>query len=420
MMAELGQTSDPRQLIPGDIHAIRARVDSWRTRGRELAAVSKALGSLSAENIWSGPAADAFEVRAAEWTPGWDAAAEAFLTAASHLDRFAADLDYAQGQAAEAIALYERGVAETAAHRSAEASSASLSGRGRGLLGRTDITSPGSAHAPIPQVLVDPGVASRAAAEAILRAARHHIDASGEEAAHKLRGDIDWGHIFSVVWTLHAEMALEALRATGNTVASLAQAFVDHPELLFEVLGGALMIQSGLAGEAGGIALDATGLGAAAGVPVNVASAGLIVAGVGAASAGMLQAAGFAASSSKVEIFERHYTRGPDGKFSGFDEESKIKEQEDLDRAEEILGGPIERKQVLARVIGGRPTGRYYDGLFLNADGTYTAIEVKTGTGRYKGTDQELFDSLVTPDNPATAKLYDKLIRIVSVKVRYA
>ena len=101
MMAELGQTSDPRQLIPGDIHAIRARIDSWRTRGRELAAVSKALGSLSAENIWSGPAADAFEVKVTEWTPGWDTAAEAFLTAASHLDRFAADLDYAHGQAAE-------------------------------------------------------------------------------------------------------------------------------------------------------------------------------------------------------------------------------------------------------------------------------------------------------------------------------
>ena len=41
-----------------------------------------------------------------------------------------------------------------------------------------------------------------------------------------------------------------------------------------------------MGGEAGGVALDATAVGAVAGVPINVASAGLIVTGVGTALAG--------------------------------------------------------------------------------------------------------------------------------------
>lgn len=50
---------------------------------------------------------------------------------------------------------------------------------------------------------------------------------------------------------------------------------------------GVLAIEAGVAGEAGGLALDATGVGAVIGVPVNVASAGLIVAGAGLVAGGV-------------------------------------------------------------------------------------------------------------------------------------
>lgn len=57
---------------------------------------------------------------------------------------------------------------------------------------------------------------------------------------------------------------------------------------------------------------------------------------------------------------------------------------------------------------------RYYDGLYENADGTYTGIEVKGGTGS-RDAAQKGFDSTVSPERPATATLNGKTIQITRV-----
>lgn len=64
-----------------------------------------------------------------------------------------------------------------------------------------------------------------------------------------------------------------------NTAGSVIEAAAEHPEDLIEMAMGAGMIFLGAGGEVGGFALDATGVGAVAGVPINVASAGLIAGG---------------------------------------------------------------------------------------------------------------------------------------------
>jgi hypothetical protein len=64
-----------------------------------------------------------------------------------------------------------------------------------------------------------------------------------------------------------------------NTAANVAEAVAEHPEDLIEMAIGAGMIFLGAGGEVGGLALDATGVGAVAGVPINVASAALIAGG---------------------------------------------------------------------------------------------------------------------------------------------
>jgi hypothetical protein len=64
-----------------------------------------------------------------------------------------------------------------------------------------------------------------------------------------------------------------------NTAASVVEAAAEHPEDLIEMAMGAGMIFLGAGGEVGGFALDATGVGAVAGVPINIASAGLITGG---------------------------------------------------------------------------------------------------------------------------------------------
>ncbi len=71
-----------------------------------------------------------------------------------------------------------------------------------------------------------------------------------------------------------------------NTAADVVQAAAEHPGDLAEVALGVGMILLGGGGQVGGIALDATGVGAVAGVPLHVAAAGLMTAGAGAAAHG--------------------------------------------------------------------------------------------------------------------------------------
>ena len=52
------------------------------------------------------------------------------------------------------------------------------------------------------------------------------------------------------------------------------------------MVAGVSAATAGLGGEAGGVALDATGVGAVAGVAINVAAAGIVVTGIGTALAG--------------------------------------------------------------------------------------------------------------------------------------
>lgn len=71
-------------------------------------------------------------------------------------------------------------------------------------------------------------------------------------------------------------------RGTPDSAAGRAGAVAG--DINAAVMGG-LEILAGAGGEAGGIALDATGVGAVAGVPLNIASAGVAVHGVATAGA---------------------------------------------------------------------------------------------------------------------------------------
>ncbi|EWT07448.1 hypothetical protein N864_07325 [Intrasporangium chromatireducens Q5-1] len=72
----------------------------------------------------------------------------------------------------------------------------------------------------------------------------------------------------------------------ANGAANVAEAAVEHPEDLVDLALGTGMIILGGAGMAGGTALDATGAGAVAGVPIQFAAAAVTATGVAAASHG--------------------------------------------------------------------------------------------------------------------------------------
>lgn len=60
---------------------------------------------------------------------------------------------------------------------------------------------------------------------------------------------------------------------------------------------------------------------------------------------------------------------------------------------------------------------RYYDRIIQREDGTWVGVEVKSGSAHYGG-QQEAFDNLVSPDNPARVTLPDgRTIEISDIEV---
>lgn len=139
----------------------------------------------------------------------------------------------------------------------------------------------------------DPGEVVRHEARAILAEARRQVARAGDEAATALAGATEPAPQKRGFWDDAADVAADVGAALANAggyaingLASFGNAILNHPEGVAAIVAGAAAATAGAGGEVGGLALDATGVGAIAGVPINVASAGLIVAGVTTAAAG--------------------------------------------------------------------------------------------------------------------------------------
>ncbi|WP_407727347.1 hypothetical protein ACJEDT_11150 [Rhodococcoides fascians] len=192
----------------------------------------------------------------------------------------------------------------------------------------------------------------------------------------------------------YQQMAEDQATAEQSADDAATQAEVEQQ------LSAAPTTSDSLSRAAGAVAIGAVGAGETGiGVPAAIGLAVL---------AGGLFIAGMALDRGDGRDLGGHYADGNDGR-SG-----KEAEQAALDEREELTGETIERRQVRSTVDGAR-NGRYYDGLAENPDGTYTAYEVKSGTAR-KTAGQRAFDDLVSPENPATATLNGKTIKIVEVQ----
>lgn len=228
----------------------------------------------------------------------------------------------------------------------------------------------------------------------------------------------------------------------GNDFLSLAQAIHDHPGEFGTFVAGIAVIAAGGSEEVIGGALDATGIGALAGVPINVAGAATIAAGAGMTGAGASGLIDHAMGDDAQSRFDTNHVmesrakypegeRGePNPDYAGRNKggeyakdgngearaDSKAKEAEGLSRYEKRAGLKVDPDQVVAKQDSSN-VGRKYDGLAAKPDGTYEGIEVKSGTAT-RTAQQKEFDSKVSYENPAYATLKDGTpIKITSVKV---
>jgi len=412
-MRELGETSDPLALIPGSVTEINDTAVAWRNQAETANDVASVLRALPTPSGWEGEAADGFAQRREQVATRWDSIHTVLASAATALESFATTLGWAQQKAGDAIALWAAAEAETARsienHRETERKA-----------GPTGIIPP----------FVDGGASSRSDARNLLGYARDEVRSAGDSAAATLRAatapdGIVW-QALGPMFLMNAGMLLkthwDSFAAIVNGTASVGNALLRNPDALLAILGGAGMMLGGGSVALGGGAVSATGIGAIGGAPA--VAGGLAVAGAGAAAvgAGATKIAADALGAGGVMLIEKQKgvdTGGGRDDYGHFAPRPGSrpwvdKEKQGLDEVEVSRGVSIERDRVRADVDGGNPNGRFYDGLIRNDDGTYTAIEVKSG-GATRTADQRAFDELVNEGVPASARLHGEPIRIVAV-----
>lgn len=216
-----------------------------------------------------------------------------------------------------------------------------------------------------------------------------------------------------------------------NAAASLGQAMIDNPGQTIQMAAGVGMMAVGYdMMAAAGVGEVFTG-GAATPVaaPVAVAGAGLLAGGAVVAIPPALDLSKEAAVNG-VTVMHAHTGRPGEGvdRGDGRDRYGHITGRSSGSR----YGGQPEargvrdyqrqhpdewvtREQRKAKVDGA-PNGRFYDGLAEKSDGTYKGIEIKSG-GASRNGEQRLFDSSVSPENPAYVTITNKYGEIETVKV---
>ncbi|GLZ45874.1 hypothetical protein Acsp06_20590 [Actinomycetospora sp. NBRC 106375] len=267
-MAELGETADPRLLVPGDPDAARAVARSMIAFAGNLSQAGDGLARITTPQGWSGDGADAFRGRFAMQPPAWQDAGDAFTVASRALDVYAETLEWAQRQAAEAVRLFAKAQATT--QRAASTPT-------------------------------DPGEVGRAQAHDILGRARGQLAAAGDDASRTLDDAAAAAPEERGFWDDVGDAVVDVGRDLVNGAASVGNAALHHPGDVAAMLAGGGLMALGGVGEVGGFALDATGVGAPAGVSLNIASAGLIATGAGIAGAGAISVAMNATGDDRVQ-----------------------------------------------------------------------------------------------------------------------
>ncbi|RZQ64503.1 putative T7SS-secreted protein [Amycolatopsis suaedae] len=160
--AELGQTSDPKALIPGEATALTTAAASLRGHGAVLEDVAAGLSGVKIDG-WFGSASNAFWDRFNPEPAHWRRAADAMTAGAYALERQADAVRAAQLIAEEAIELWEQGEQATRAAEAARAGKAD---------GEPEVT--------------DPGEALRQEARQVLNRGREQLEEIGSAVAEVL------------------------------------------------------------------------------------------------------------------------------------------------------------------------------------------------------------------------------------------
>lgn len=295
-MAELGDTEDPKALIPGNPEAIHKTAWSMTVYGDLLHEAGTGLRRIDTTEGWSGEAAEQFRSTFHGQPGKWLQAGDCFHAASKALDGYIATLTWAQREAAEAIELWNEGQAATRKATAKHDQAVKLA---------QQQPQPGAAAPAIP--FADPGEAKRQAAQEMLNRARTQLHTAGDQAADAVGQARDQAPEAPGLLEQAGDALTNAASAVGNfgaeavnAVASVGNAVLHNPGSVVATAAGIGLTAVSATGEVAGVVADATGAGAVVGGPVNVVSAAGIATGVGMAGAGMANIAHHAAGDDAV------------------------------------------------------------------------------------------------------------------------
>ena len=150
---------------------------------------------------------------------------------------------------------------------------------------------------------VDPGDAARADAQRLLAEARQHVRDSGDRSAAPVTAACATAPTAPGSWGELADGAGVVAAGAGNALASVGNALLRNPLDAVAVVGGGALAAVSAAGVVGSVALDATGVGAVAGVPLGGLSLAGMATGVGIAGVGAADAIAHAVGDDRVAPF---------------------------------------------------------------------------------------------------------------------
>jgi hypothetical protein len=291
-LTELAPGVGALELIPGNPDELGRLAARLSVFGEGMSEAATTLADVEAVG-WTGPAADAFQGLVGDQPAKYRAAGSSFEQAVSAIRSYAAVLRHAQADAGRAVAMFEAATRESEQwQRERTAHDADVrSARAAG-------DPPPSGPAP---PATNPAAAGLAASHTLLADARASVRAQGQIAATALAAaaeaapsepgllDRTIGGIGDFVGGIGEELSA-AWSATGAALSDAAGFIVDGFERygasVLKIVAGALVVAVGVqvvivgVGMAGaGVVLDATGVGAVVGVPLNLG--GVAVAGGG-------------------------------------------------------------------------------------------------------------------------------------------
>lgn len=384
---ELGQTQNAVDLIPGSPSSARAGATLWRETATRAGDTRAAFAKLDDDGSWSGAAYDLYLERFDQQLSYWQTTSDTFTAAANALDNFAGALEWAQGEAALAIELWNAAEAESAAALVEHKEYVSSLRQGTGVR-----------HVEVDVPFVDPSGAAHLEAQEVLANARYQLDvlatgyaniigAAGDAAPLPLTAEEAQQVVTdAVVSTVIDITVVQPFLSTLNFLGGIAQTLWEHPDLVFEMLGGILGIVGGGALIIGGGGLEVVTVGAGTPVAGPAIAGGVAVAAGGAALLGdsMNKLFNEARTTERQPGVDRGDGRDDGGHWTSRDPDAppidhKLKEQQGIDQVAEDLKVDVIQDRVHVDYPGSPQGGRYYDGLYRNPDGTYTGVEVKSG-----------------------------------------